>query len=258
MDQLSASTQIVEVTPWPQRILIFTLITILDLGFNAAAGAAAVAAGAQKNGLVENSWVLPDIIALGALAGTMKSGILALPAAGRKFGGLSWAMSLILFILFNPFGICTLIVASICQRVLDGEVPKELLIAGLVTALPLSAEMVYPEAVTLSRIGTVTLIGWDALAGYTFARMAENQGFVVCGWADAAAAGAVYGALSAAKGFLVILLSTTSFEAQTGPGGARGEIRGLIEFWVDGKGQVPCFLAAMTLEFWEKYGDGRS
>jgi len=33
------------------------------------------------------------------------------------------------------------------------------------------------------------------------------------------------------------------------------EIRGLIEFWVDGKGQVPCFLAAMTLEFFEKYGD---
>jgi mitotic spindle assembly checkpoint protein MAD1 len=33
------------------------------------------------------------------------------------------------------------------------------------------------------------------------------------------------------------------------------EIRGLIEFWVDGKGQVPCFLAAMTLEFFEKYGE---
>ncbi|KAF2664776.1 MAD-domain-containing protein [Microthyrium microscopicum] len=33
------------------------------------------------------------------------------------------------------------------------------------------------------------------------------------------------------------------------------EIRGLIEFWVDGKRQVPCFLAAMTLEFFEKYGD---
>jgi mitotic spindle assembly checkpoint protein MAD1 len=33
------------------------------------------------------------------------------------------------------------------------------------------------------------------------------------------------------------------------------EIRGLIEFWVDGKGQVPCFLAAMTLEFYEKYGE---
>ena len=33
------------------------------------------------------------------------------------------------------------------------------------------------------------------------------------------------------------------------------EIRGLVEFWVDGKGQVPCFLAAMTLEFWEKYGE---
>jgi mitotic spindle assembly checkpoint protein MAD1 len=36
------------------------------------------------------------------------------------------------------------------------------------------------------------------------------------------------------------------------------EIRGLIEFWVDGKGQVPCFLAAMTLEFWEKYGEAKA
>jgi mitotic spindle assembly checkpoint protein MAD1 len=35
------------------------------------------------------------------------------------------------------------------------------------------------------------------------------------------------------------------------------EIRGLIEFWVDGKGQIPCFLAAMTLEFYEKYGEGK-
>ena len=32
------------------------------------------------------------------------------------------------------------------------------------------------------------------------------------------------------------------------------EIRGLIDYWVDGKGQVPCLLAAMTLEFYEKYG----
>lgn len=30
------------------------------------------------------------------------------------------------------------------------------------------------------------------------------------------------------------------------------EIRGLIEFWVDGKKEIPCFLAACTLEFWEK------
>ncbi|KAF2402503.1 mitotic spindle assembly checkpoint protein-like protein MAD1 [Trichodelitschia bisporula] len=33
------------------------------------------------------------------------------------------------------------------------------------------------------------------------------------------------------------------------------EIRGLIEFWVDTKGQVPCFLAAMTLEFFERYAE---
>ncbi|TLD18332.1 mitotic spindle assembly checkpoint protein-like protein MAD1 [Venturia nashicola] len=32
------------------------------------------------------------------------------------------------------------------------------------------------------------------------------------------------------------------------------EIRGLIDFWVDGRGQIPCFLAAMTLEFYDRYG----
>ncbi|KAI9691390.1 MAG: coiled-coil domain-containing protein mad1 [Bogoriella megaspora] len=31
-----------------------------------------------------------------------------------------------------------------------------------------------------------------------------------------------------------------------------GEIRGLIEFWVDGRGTVPGFLAACTLDFWER------
>ena len=31
-----------------------------------------------------------------------------------------------------------------------------------------------------------------------------------------------------------------------------GEIRGLIEFWVDGRKEVPCFLAACTLEFYER------
>jgi len=30
------------------------------------------------------------------------------------------------------------------------------------------------------------------------------------------------------------------------------EIRGLIEFWVDGRKEIPCFLAACTLEFFEK------
>jgi len=30
------------------------------------------------------------------------------------------------------------------------------------------------------------------------------------------------------------------------------EIGGLIEFWVEGRKEIPCFLAACTLEFWEK------
>jgi len=31
-----------------------------------------------------------------------------------------------------------------------------------------------------------------------------------------------------------------------------GEIRGLIEFWVEGRKEIPCFLAAATLEFYER------
>ena len=34
------------------------------------------------------------------------------------------------------------------------------------------------------------------------------------------------------------------------------EVRGLVEFWVEARGSVPGFMAAMTLEFWERYGDG--
>ena len=30
------------------------------------------------------------------------------------------------------------------------------------------------------------------------------------------------------------------------------EIRPLIEFWVDGRKEIPCFLAALTLEFYER------
>jgi mitotic spindle assembly checkpoint protein MAD1 len=33
------------------------------------------------------------------------------------------------------------------------------------------------------------------------------------------------------------------------------EIRGLVDFWVEGRGQVPCLLAAMTLEFFDRYHD---
>lgn len=35
------------------------------------------------------------------------------------------------------------------------------------------------------------------------------------------------------------------------------EIRGLIEFWVDGRKEVPCFLAACTLEFYERSTRGQ-
>ncbi|KEF61039.1 mitotic spindle assembly checkpoint protein MAD1 [Exophiala aquamarina CBS 119918] len=44
-----------------------------------------------------------------------------------------------------------------------------------------------------------------------------------------------------------------------GPDGAFGaDIKDLVNFWVKEKKQIPCFLAAMTLEFYEKLSGGRS
>ena len=31
-----------------------------------------------------------------------------------------------------------------------------------------------------------------------------------------------------------------------------GEIKGLVEFWVEGRNEISCFLAACTLEFYDK------
>ena len=54
--------------------------------------------------------------------------------------------------------------------------------------------------------------------------------------------------------------SSITFDGENGTmkiaGGTRGafarEIEGLVRFWVQDKGQIPCFLAAMTLEFFDK------
>ena len=43
-----------------------------------------------------------------------------------------------------------------------------------------------------------------------------------------------------------------------GPDGAFGtEVRDLVNFWVKEKKEIPCFLAAMTLEFYEKFGGAK-
>ena len=43
-----------------------------------------------------------------------------------------------------------------------------------------------------------------------------------------------------------------------GPDGAFGtEVKDLVNFWVKEKKEIPCFLAAMTLEFYEKFGGSR-
>ena len=37
-----------------------------------------------------------------------------------------------------------------------------------------------------------------------------------------------------------------------------GEIRDQIVYWVEGRKEIPCFLAALTLEFWERGPGGQT
>jgi len=52
------------------------------------------------------------------------------------------------------------------------------------------------ETTDINLGGFLVIIGWDALGGYTMARMAENQGVPICALNAAAAAGAVFGAVA--------------------------------------------------------------
>ncbi|KLU86238.1 hypothetical protein MAPG_05255 [Magnaporthiopsis poae ATCC 64411] len=115
---------------------------------------------------------------------------------------------LLLIIVGTVFGVSVLITAQVCSAVLD-ETPSELLKAALVAALPLQFESVgmyisssqHREGNKSGAFRTLLatylqIIGWDALGGYTFAKMAENLGRPVCSMGAAAAAGGVYGVLS--------------------------------------------------------------
>ncbi|KAJ1547449.1 hypothetical protein HK405_005821 [Cladochytrium tenue] len=230
MTTFSDNARWVETTPWPKRIAVAAGLIAMDIGFNAAAGAAAVAAAVQHNGglptattTTTSSPTLAALIGLGALAGTIKAGILAVPVAASRLGGLSAGMTILMMLIFNSFGICVLLTTAVWQRaqamgILDygaaadantddaatTDVPRPLLLAALVTALPLVFEMVVPVALPTAYLASLGLIGWDALAGFTFAAMTAHFGQpVVAVWATAAVAGAVYGTLTAVRGFIV-------------------------------------------------------
>ncbi|KAG8856833.1 hypothetical protein FRB91_000283 [Serendipita sp. 411] len=185
----------------------FVFLSILDLGFNAAAGAAAAATGAHVNGNPTTG----EILRIGAWAAVIKSGIL-------NYSMLTFIMStsatnVIILFATTSFGSAFVVTLAVTQRVLHST-PDALLIGALAAGAPLTlggAILVGNSPIVSSLPANAA---WDALAGYTFARVAHNHGepmsngvkirmfthleragFDVCSYKAAAAAGAVFGVL---------------------------------------------------------------
>ncbi|KAG8828183.1 hypothetical protein FRC17_007592 [Serendipita sp. 399] len=171
------------------RQLIFHIVlSILDLGFNAAAGAAAAATGAHVNG----NGSTKEIVRLGALAGVIKSGILNYSLLVSSIS--SSPVSVAVIFATSTFGMAFIVTLAMAEKTIH-MTPDSLLIGALAAGAPLTAGGAIASS-TATVGGFLPLnAAFDALAGYTFARVAHNHGFDVCRYQAAAAAGAVFGVL---------------------------------------------------------------
>ena len=100
-----------------------TLLTILDICFNSAAGAAAAATGAHMNSqsdsaTAHNGYDLGRILLLGTLAGLMKSGITSFVTLTIYFCCSNFEMWSLFLDVFSSFPICVLIVTAISNATL--------------------------------------------------------------------------------------------------------------------------------------------
>lgn len=94
-------------------VLIFLVLSTIDIGFNAAAGVAAVAAGAHANG----SPLTDRAKGIGALAAVTKSGLLAF-VGFLGFANLNIAAWMVLLIAGSVFGIAILVTLQVANTVL--------------------------------------------------------------------------------------------------------------------------------------------
>ncbi|KAI0175438.1 hypothetical protein BJ166DRAFT_174748 [Pestalotiopsis sp. NC0098] len=83
--------------------------------------------------------------------------------------------------------------------------PKQLIVAAVVAAVPLVPEMIRNIQPVQDQEGKTEYFRWvyaifliaaDALGGYVFARMAENQGMPISNYHAACSAGALFGTLT--------------------------------------------------------------
>ncbi|KAG8803251.1 hypothetical protein FRC18_007350, partial [Serendipita sp. 400] len=114
------------------QISIHIVLSILDLGFNAAAGAAAAATGAHVNG----NRTTEEIVRLGALAGVMKSGILnySLLVSSTSSSSASLAM----MFATSTFGMAFVVTLAMAEKTIH-TIPDPLLIGALAAGAPLTA-----------------------------------------------------------------------------------------------------------------------
>jgi hypothetical protein len=98
-------------------VLIYFALSAIDIGFNAAGGAAAVATGAHVSGLP----LTDRMLGIGAVAGVTKAGILAFFGL-LKFSSINIGVYMILLVVASMFGICVLITVQVANTVLgDSE-----------------------------------------------------------------------------------------------------------------------------------------
>ncbi|KAL8399961.1 hypothetical protein RB594_000387 [Gaeumannomyces avenae] len=201
-------------------VLLFLALSAVDVALNAAAGPAAVATGAHVNDSSGGGdGASGRALGIGAVSGATKAGVLAF-VGFLEFADIGVASRMLLIIVATVFGLSVLITAQVCSVVL-GESQLSFFSSFFFFSFfsirtPQGRSCCRPAAPIRERwhvhlhhreenksgsfrtlSGTyIQIIGWDALGGYTFARMAENLGRPVCSPAAAAAAGGVYGVLS--------------------------------------------------------------
>ncbi|RYP14042.1 hypothetical protein DL767_010439 [Monosporascus sp. MG133] len=183
--------------PLGANLAIHVALSVLDLAINAAAGAAAAATGAHVNGDPTTRLVLQT----GAWAGVSKSGVLNFTVLISMTTDNIF-VKVLMIVLGSPFGQALLVTLAVGQKIL-GRIVNELLIAAAAAAAPLTAGSVMVEAT--GGVYSIQAAGWDALGGYTFARLPIRASqrsrayrfaeFHVCEYKSAAAAGGVFGIL---------------------------------------------------------------
>ncbi|KFY47861.1 hypothetical protein V496_10408 [Pseudogymnoascus sp. VKM F-4515 (FW-2607)] len=177
------------------KVLKFLLLVATDISFNVAAGAAAVAVGAYVNG----SPLTQLALRAGMKAAATKSGSYAFIVLIR-FANLNIAAYMLLIIVSSMFGLAVLVTAQVSDMVL-GEVATPLLVAALVATLPLRGVVEVetynfrPRLCSLFQ-GYLKMIVSYASSGFVFALVAHCMGMNICAFMAAAAAGAIYGAVS--------------------------------------------------------------